>query len=136
MGEDVPFTFKTLLLARRIRSISNSHYVYRRNDLSLGGIIEVLPTAEKLYEKCFICSHLVYDLIRLIPHNELAIRKEYYAVSKYIISLFPSYLMRFDKSEYASFKSICRRSILKDLKLIKLLSLKNRIIYFFKVIFG
>lgn len=136
MGEDVPFTLKSLLLANRIKSITDSCYIYRANELSLGGEIEIIPSAEKLYEKCFICSNHVLDTIRFIPKNEPLIKNEYLAITKYIISLFPSYINRMSYLEYLKFKSACRKNVFQNLNLIMLLSNKNKILYINKVLFN
>ncbi len=136
MGEDVPFTLKSLLLAERIKSITQSCYVYRINDLSLGGKIEILPVAEKLYEKCFICARLVYDLYRMVPVKELAVRKEFRAVSNYIISIYTKYYIRLSKSEKSNFNTLCRINIFYDFKVIKLLSFKNQIFFLKHVLCG
>jgi len=136
MGEDVPFTLKSLLFAKRIKSITDCCYVYRANELSLGGEIEIIPSAEKLYEKCFICSKHVFETIRFIPKNEPLIKNEYLAITKYIISLFPGYINRMSYLEYLKFKSACRKNVFQNLNLIKLLSNKNKILYFNKVLFN
>jgi len=70
MGEDGPYTYKSLLLANRVMSITKSCYVYRANENSLGGNIEKNPTAIKLYEKCFLFTMHVSQLIKIIPPNE------------------------------------------------------------------
>lgn len=134
MGEDVSYTLKTLLLAKRIKSITNSCYVYRANDSSLGGVIEIIPSAERLYEKCFACTKYVYDIIKFIPKNEIQIKQEYLAIPKYIISLFPMYIIKMSDVEFKKFKSICRRNLFNDLKIVFLLNKKNIFIYFFYVI--
>lgn len=134
MGEDVPFTLKSFLLAKRIKSLTESCYVYRSNELSLGGVIEQLPTAEKLYEKCFVCSNYVYKINQLIPKKEIQIRKEYVAVTKYIISLFPNYIERMSETEHSKFKLICRHNFFANLRIVFLLSKKNLIKYLWFVI--
>lgn len=134
MGEDVPFTLKSLLLAKRIKSITNSCYVYRANEMSLGGNIEVRPTAVKLYEKCFICSRLVYELVDLIPYREFKIREEYSAIAKYIVSLFPGYIKLLSLNEFNRFKILCQSNVIRDFQVFKLLNFNYKVLYITKII--
>lgn len=134
MGEDVPYTLKAILMAKRVMSITTSCYVYRANEDSLGGIIEVTPNAIRLYEKCFQCTEYVYILINLIPKNEKQIIAAYLSVSKYIISLFPSYLKNMNNEELNNFRKICRNNFINDIKLIKLLNKKNMLTYLFSIV--
>jgi len=130
MGEDVPFTLKALLLSERIMSITDSCYVYRFNETSLGGTIEVIPTAERLYEKCFICARHVYDIIKLIPPDESIIKHEITLVCKYILSLYPKYLNKLELDEVYKFKSLCRYDILRNKNLYRIMGKRNKIKYF------
>ena len=134
MGEDVPFTLKSLLLAKRIKSSTDNYYVYRANELSLGGVIEIIPTAIKLYEKCFACSRYVYEIIQYIPNTEKQIIHEFYTIPKYIMSLFPAYQSKMNSKELLVFKSLCRKNLFNDLKIVFLLSKKNLFTYFTKII--
>jgi glycosyltransferase involved in cell wall biosynthesis len=134
MGEDVPFTLKGLLMAKRIMSITKSCYVYRTNQNSLGGIIEIKPNAIKVYEKCFACTRYIYEITKLIPKEEIAIKKSYLNVCKYIISLYPNYVRNFNKQELQKFRNLCRRHFWKDIKILLLLGNRKRFTYLSTII--
>lgn len=134
MGEDVPFTLKALLMAKRIMSITKSCYVYRMNQNSLGNIIEIKPNAIKVYEKCFACTRSIYEINKFIPKEEIEIKKSYLEVCKYIISLYPSYVRNFDKKELQKFRKICRTQFWQDIKILRLLGRKKRFSFLSTVI--
>lgn len=134
MGEDVPFTLKGLLLAKRIMAITKSCYVYRTNQNSLGGIIETKPNSIKVYEKCFACTRYIYELIQFIPKEEIAIKKSYLDVCKYTISLYPNYVRNFDKQELQIFRKLCRRQFWQEIKIFKLLGKKKSFSYLTTII--
>jgi glycosyltransferase involved in cell wall biosynthesis len=135
MGEDVPFTFKTLLLARRIKSITNSCYVYRINKNSLGSTIEIKADYLKVYEKCFVCTRYLFDILKLIPKEEKEIRKSFLAVCKYIVSLYPNYLFNMDLVELKNFQKICRKNLINDFKILKLFGKKRLLMHITTVLF-
>lgn len=133
-AEDAPFTFKALFLAGRIKSIDNVCYVYRIGINSIGSLIEKEPSAQRLYEKCFISTRELLSVKSVIPENEKNILLKFSEVYKYTISLFPTYLKRMNNTEYIKFKSICRKHFFSDLKIITLLGNKKLIYYLLKVI--
>lgn len=130
MGEDVPFTLKALLVAKRIRSITDSCYAYRLNENSLGGAIEVIPQAIKLYEKCFICTRYISDLLKFIPVNEEKIKNEYQLICKYILSLYPKYINRMTETERKRFRALAKKDIFLNWNLYRMMGLRNRLKYF------
>ena len=65
MGEDVPYAFKALLLAKKILLVNEVYYHYRINPASLTGVSTLKPIV--LYEKCFVAARLVYDVMQYIP---------------------------------------------------------------------
>jgi len=129
MGEDVPYTYKTLLLANRIKSVKNACYVYRKNEKSLGGGFEKKISADRLYEKCFVCTRHMYALLELIPEKQINIKKAYESVCRYIISLFPNYLRNMDKEQIRIFSRLLRKNIFEDLKIMKFMGMKNRFLH-------
>lgn len=75
MNEDVPYTYKTLLLSSRMMVINKPYYVYRVNDKALTGQFRKSPTAIMLYEDGFVCGEALYEIIKHIPIREKAIRQ-------------------------------------------------------------
>ncbi len=136
MGEDVPYTLKTLLLASRIKSIDYTAYVYRLNFTSLTGEVESKPNAEKLYEKCFLCTKYIIDILSLIPKKEYRIIAAYTAIGKYILSLLPLYFDKMDVNERVKFVKICRQHFINDVIKLYPVFNKRRFVYYFKLIIG
>lgn len=129
VGEDVPYTLKALLLAKRVKSVLDNCYVYRINPLSLGGQFSKKVSAINLYEKCIICSKEVYNLLQLVPKNEKKIYESYFMISKYIISLIFQYKDNLDKDEKIKFKKLIRKKIFNNLYVFKLLNKRNILNY-------
>lgn len=129
MGEDVPYTYKALLVADRIKSIVSKCYVYRINEHSLGGEIEKRVSAEKIYEKCFVCTRHMNNLIPLIPNDEIEIKKAFTSICTYIISLFPAYLHSMNREQKRILGKLLRKNTLSDVKTVRLLKKKNLLIY-------
>lgn len=130
MGEDVPYTFKALLLADRIKSITKSCYIYRLNENSLGGAMEQSTNADKLYEKCFLCAGYVFENIGLIPKDENKIRYEYLQVARYIVLLYRQYLNKMTAIEKQKFKTLCKKYNQSNKNLINIIGFKNKILYY------
>jgi glycosyltransferase involved in cell wall biosynthesis len=134
LGEDAPYTFKALLLARRIKSITNCFYFYRLSQNSIGENFKFKPQPEHVYEKSFICTRDIYDIIKYIPQNELQIRKAYLGICKYLISIYPDYVFNMDKNDRQYFSFLCRVNFFKDLRIIRLSKKKEIFFYLFSII--
>lgn len=64
MGEDGPFAWRTLLFAKKVASISESCYLYRVNETSMTYEFKYKrPSLEKIYEKCFLTSNEILNLV-------------------------------------------------------------------------
>lgn len=113
MGEDVPYSFRILMLAKRLLVCSDCFYLYRANDDSLTGS-NWRPTAEVLYEKCFINPKLVYRVAQSVPPVHPSTRRAFLQSAKYTLDLFPKYLSEMSAENQASFKSLCRKSFFKN----------------------
>ncbi|MFZ4724791.1 MAG: glycosyltransferase family 2 protein [Paludibacter sp.] len=133
-AEDAPFTFKSLFLANKVKSVVTAGYVYKLNQNSIGSEIELMPTALKLYEKCFVSTIELKKISIYIPENELQIRQKFYNVYKYTISIFPQYISKMSDLEFILFCSLCRKYFLSNLNLIFLMSRKTLIKYLFCII--
>jgi glycosyltransferase involved in cell wall biosynthesis len=129
IGEDVPYTLKALLLAKRVKSVLDNCYVYRLNPLSLGGQFSKKVSAIDLYEKCIICSKEVYNLLQFVPKKEKEIYESYLLISKNIISLIFQYKNNLNKDEKIKFRKLIRKKIFNNLYVFKLLNKRNILNY-------
>jgi glycosyltransferase involved in cell wall biosynthesis len=129
MGEDVPFTLKSLLLAERIKSITDSCYVYRANELSLTGAIKTSPNALKIYENCFVCSKYVFDILKFIPKKEVIIYSAFIDIVKHILLQFTTIINNINIEENIILKRIIRKNFIKNFWLLKIANNKFRFVY-------
>ena len=113
MGEDVPYSFRILTLAKRLLVCPDCCYLYRINDDSLTGS-NWRPTPEVLYEKCFVNPKLVYRVAQAVPSAHPSTRKSFLQSAKYTLDLFPKYLNEMSAEDQAHFKSLCRKSFFKN----------------------
>lgn len=120
MGEDIPYSFRILTLAKRLLVTSDCNYLYRTNDDSLTGS-NWRPTPEVLYEKCFVNPKLVYQVAEMVPHAHSSVRKSFLQSAKYTLDLAPRYLGEMSEENQARFKSLCRKSFLKNRYVFKLM---------------
>ena len=113
MGEDIPYSFRILTLAKRFSVVSDSYYLYRVNDDSLTGS-NWRPTPEVLYEKCFVNPKLVYDVAQKVPADHPCARNSFLQSAKYTLDLFPKCLKEMSTENQACFKTLCRKSFFKN----------------------
>ena len=113
MGEDVPYSFRILTLAKRLIVRPDCCYLYRTNDDSLTGS-NWRPTPEVLYEKCFVNPKLVYRVAQSVPSAYPSTQKSFLQSAKYTLDLFPKYLNEMSAEDQAHFKSLCRKSFFKN----------------------
>lgn len=127
MGEDVPFAFRALLLARKILLVNKLYYNYRSNPTSLTALPILKPIV--LYEKCFLAARLVYDLLNHIPPQNVNLRKVFKNMVKCIVYLYPTYFARMSQMDKKLFSQICRQYLIQDLCLFRLMGKKYKIQY-------
>ena len=113
MGEDIPYSFRILTLAKRFSVSSECFYLYRTNDDSLTGS-NWRPTPEVLYEKCFVNPKLVYHVAQKVPADHPSARNSFLQSAKYTLDLFPKYLKEMSTEHQARFKTLCRKSFFKN----------------------
>lgn len=113
MGEDVPYSFRILALAKRLLVLPDCYYLYRTNDDSLTGS-NWKPTPDVLYEKCFVNPKLVYQVAHSVPLTHPAARGSFLQSAKYTLNLFPKYLSEMSDENQSHFKSLCRKSFFKN----------------------
>lgn len=74
MAEDGPFTWRSLLLANKVMSISDTFYIYRMNNNSLTMGMKNNPTAQLLFERVVLFN---VELIRIANELKLETDKNY-----------------------------------------------------------
>ena len=123
MGEDIPYSFRILTLAKRFSVTSECYYLYRVNDDSLTGN-NWKPTPEVLYEKCIVNPKLVYRVAHMVPSTHPAAQESFLQSAKYTLDLFPKYLSEMSGENQSGFKSLCRKSFFKNHYVFKLMGEK------------
>lgn len=134
MGEDVPFSFKVLLLTKRMMVIPDHCYLYRANPESLTGN-QWKPTPSTLYEKCFVDSRLIYDVAVDVPMEYANVRNAYFDAARYTLSRYGEYVSRMDGSWRKSFREICRKHY-RDNRFVKELFTKKGYVFYLLWLFG
>lgn len=128
LGEDIPFSFKALVCAKRYLSISDVCYLYRSNPEAMTGS-GWQPTAKSLYEKCFHNAGLIYDVYKTVPEGYGNVLDSFKAAASYTLR---RYVVFFDKmipAEQRMFRKECRKSFVKNSFAFHLLSRKLTFFY-------
>ena len=128
MGEDVPFSFKVLLAAKRFMCISKNCYLYRLNPDALTGK-NWRPNALSLYEKCFHNAKLIYDVAISVPKGYTNVYQSLNETAAYTLDRYTYYYGKMPQIEQKLFRRICRKSVLNNRFVIHLLSRKQLFTY-------
>lgn len=132
MGEDVPYAFKALLLAKRVMLVNEVYYNYRINPNSLTGVRRLDPNV--LYEKCFLAARQVHDLLKYIPRQYYDLIRDFKNMIRYIIYMYPEYYVKMSKDEKKKFVCICRNNMFNDFRLFCLMNKYMKKQYFKKML--
>ena len=135
MGEDVPYTFKSLFLAKRIAYVSEAWYVYRRNVNSLTGSKKELPP-DVLYEKCFKNTWMILDVLQYLPKEETNIRNSCTNVAKFTFKLWSDFYKMMDNENKKAFRLICRKRYSNDKKMLKQIMSRRKYCCYLLWMFG
>lgn len=128
MGEDVPYSFRVLMKAKRFMAIPEWCYMYRVNPDSLTGQ-NWKPTSPTLYEKCFIDSRLIYDVAVEVPKDYVNVRMSYFNAARYTLSRYDAYVACLDSSERKAFRTLCRNHFRENRFVKELLTKKGYAFY-------
>ena len=113
MGEDVPYSFKVLMLAKRMMVIPDRCYLYRANPESLTGK-QRKPAPHTLYEKCFVDSRLIYDVAKEVPEQYVNVRNSYFNAARFTLNQYVNYVPLLSSEERKEFRSICRKAFFEN----------------------
>lgn len=124
MGEDVPYSFKVLVSAKRMMVIPDRCYFYRTNPESLTGK-QWKPTPLTLYEKCFLDARLIYDVAMEVPEKNVKVRDYYLDAARYTLNRYMHYLPMLALEERKEFRNLCRKAFSENGFVKKLMSRKG-----------
>lgn len=110
MGEDVPYSFETLIKAKRIKILNEVYYYYRLNPDSLTGKNWV-PTAKTLYEKCIVEPYNIYMVALLVPDNYPNVKKSFIDSAKYMLGIYAQYFEQMTKEEQKQYRKLLRHNL-------------------------
>lgn len=133
-GEDVPFAYKTLILAQKVKCITDQNYYHFTNDFSLTGKRKV-HSALELYEKSFINAHLIYDVAKIVPRSYSDIRKKLLSTASYTLQYANMFYGNMEMAEIVRFKQLCRMGLLKDFGMAHTLLSKKKLLNYIKALF-
>ena len=103
MGEDVPYSFKILMSAKRMMVVPDRYYLYRDNPVSLTGK-QWKPTPKTLYEKCFVDSRLIYDVAVEVPKQFVSVRKMYIDAARFTLGRYEEFVPQLSSEFLNQFK--------------------------------
>lgn len=113
MGEDVPYSFRVLMSARRMMVIPDRCYCYRSNPYSLTGK-QWKPKPDTLYEKCFLDSRLIYEVALEVPEKYVNVRASYTDAARYTLCRYSSYASQLSVTERRVFRRLCRKAFWRN----------------------
>lgn len=133
-GEDVPFAYKSLILAQRVKCITGKNYYHFVNDFSLTGKKKV-HSAVELYEKSFINAHLIYDVAKIVPRSHSDVKKNLLSTASYTLQYANMIYGNMEMTEIVRFKHLCKSGFLKDFGMVYTLLSKRKLLNYIKALF-
>lgn len=129
MGEDVPYTYDTILRAKRMMACNRPFYVYRHNMASLSAEVREAPTPNTLYENCFGCGKLLFELIQFISPIENEIRQSIINISRAVVLEHLSIFPKMGADAQKNFVSLCRKGVWQSRYLFRLFNHRQKYQY-------
>lgn len=127
-GEDVPYSFKVLISAKRFMCVSNICYLYRSNPDALTGA-NWQPNAHSLYEKCFHNAKLINDVAACVPKKYVNVIRSFKEAAGYTLKRYTRFLGQMSSSEQKRFRGFCRESVFKNTFVFHLFSKRQSFYY-------
>lgn len=128
MGEDVPYSFRVLMSAKRMMVIPDRCYCYRANPQSLTGK-QWKPLPGTLYEKCFLDSRLIYEVAIEVPKKYVNVRNSYINAARYTLCSYSGYASQLSVKEQKVFRRMCRNAFRRNGFVRALLPIKRYVSY-------
>jgi len=132
-GEDVSYSFKVLISAKRFMCVSNICYMYRANPDALTGA-NWRPNAHSLYEKCFHNAKLINDVSACVPKKYVNVLRSIKDAAAYTLNQFPSFYRMMTKTDQTQFRKICHKDLFKNIFVFCLFSKKRSFSYLLWII--
>ena len=124
MGEDIPYSFLTILHAERFWVIENYAYLYRVISSSLTGQSKV-PSAAMLYEECLINSKQIFDVSKKVPVQYKRAKESFFSTAQYTFLKFETVWDDMSKDQQVIFRKRCRKNYFQNSFLSELLTRKK-----------
>ena len=125
MNEDVPYTYKSILLASKIKVVNAFYYLYRIISTSLTAQICNKPTGKMLYENSFVSGKALYDIVHYVPCIEKDVRKSLISVINYILVQDWKKLSTIDRNERKIYAQLVVYNTLQNIYILNVLSMKQ-----------
>lgn len=125
MNEDVPYTYKSIFLASKIKVVNSYYYLYRVINTSLTAQIHKQPTGKMLYENSFVSGKALYDIVYYVPSQEKDVYKSLINVINYVIIQDWKKLSIINREEQKIYAQLVLRNILQNRFVWKVLSMKQ-----------
>lgn len=132
-GEDVPFAYKSLILAQKVKFINSQNYYHFTNEFSLTGKKKV-HSAMELYEKSFINAHLIYDVVRIVPRAYPDVKKKLLSTASYTLQYANMFYGNMEIAEIVRFKQLCKSGFLNNFGMVHTLLSKRKLFDYLKAL--
>ena len=125
MGEDVPYTYASVLLAKRMMAINNSYIIHRDNSSSLTGSLNKTPKPNVVYENSFVCGAYMFELLKKINDVDSEIVNSVRLTTIYVLTLYSHYIQQMSDAERRELRKLCINNFFQNLFVYKILTFKQ-----------
>ncbi len=129
MGEDVPYTYASVLLAKRMMTTNNPYIIYREDEGSLTGHLRKSPKPSVVYENSFVCGAYMYDLLNKIKDVESEVNHSVRMATRYVLNLYTHYILQMSVVERRELRKLCIDNFFSNLFVYKVFTFKQYIYY-------
>ena len=136
MGEDIPFSIKSILFSRRMIACNKAYYFYRENEASLTGELKKIPKPHAVYENSFVCGKYMDDLVRSIPNELTIVIESVIAIERYVVLQYEKYAMMMSNNDVIQLRKLCKRNFFSNLFVLRCLGKRNALNYLRFVVCG
>ena len=134
MGEDVPYTCKSILLSQRMKACNKPYYICRDNSESLTRNLHRTPQPQTVYENSFVCGKYMDNIGRIIPSEEKEVKGSLLAIERYIISQYQKHVRAMPDNDVQELRSLCKTRFFDNLYVINCLG-KRRVLEYLRFVF-